>query len=184
MRIYLQPLQPFSSSWLGFWNLSQEKQNSYARLPRVIRHWVSVLNISKYLPDLKALLTLLLWHTYCSTGHMYCSTGCGSQPYKFRNQPLWPLRKHNHSRLRFILLKLMKLMKEICAPRTYTLITTDSQVYKTIFMADQAPPDQRCISLQNIYVIHQLADKSHRPVRHFASFRGLFQTSNLSAPIF
>lgn len=113
MRIYLQPLQPFSSSWLGFWNLSQEKQNWYARLPRVIRHWVSVLNISKYLPDLKALLTLLLWHTYCSTGHVYCSTGCGSQPYKFRNQPLWPLRKHNHSRLRFILLKLMKLMKEI-----------------------------------------------------------------------
>lgn len=113
MRIYLQPLQPFSSSWLGFWNLSQEKQNWYARLPRVIRHWVSVLNISKYLPDLKALLTLLLWHTYCSTGHMYRSTGCGSQPYKFRNQPLWPLRKHNHSRLRFILLKLMKLMKEI-----------------------------------------------------------------------
>ena len=98
MRIYLQPLQPFSSSWLEFWNLSQEKQNWYARLPRVILHWVSVLNISKYLPDLKALSTWLPGHTYCSTGHMYHSTGCGSQPYKFRNQPLWLLRKQNHSR--------------------------------------------------------------------------------------
>ena len=85
----------------------------------------------------------------------------------------------------------MKLMKEIyldykedpSAPRTYTLSTADFQVYKTIFMADQPPPDQRCISLQNIYVIHQLADKFHRQVRHFASFRCLFQPSNLSAPI-
>lgn len=53
----------------------------------------------------------------------------------------------------------MKLMKEIyldykedpSAPRTYTLSTADSQVYKTIFMADQPPPI-RDASLYRIFM--------------------------------
>lgn len=90
---------------------------------------------------------------------MYHSAGYGFQPYRFRNQPLWALRKQNHSRLRFVLLKLIRLKKEIylvykedqSAPRTYTLGTVASRVWKTVSMADQPPRDRSCLHPNNLF---------------------------------